>query len=391
MQPTPSARAGFGALGRAAAGEPLARNAGEGSAPAHAAHRYAREVAARLSAPVSPARILIVTDAWRPQVNGVVRTLSTVVDHLRGAGDVVEVIGPERFRTVALPSYAEIRLALVGRRRFARMVDAFAPSAVHIATEGPLGWAARALCRRRGWPFTTSFHTRFPEYLHLRARVPQALSWALLRRFHAPAANTLAATASLLGELDSRGFRHLRRWSRGVDLDRFPTAPRDPWAGLPRPVFLYAGRVAVEKNIEAFLSLDLPGSKVVVGDGPHRAALQARFPEAHFTGYREGTSLAAAYAGADVFVFPSRTDTFGLVLLEALATGTPVAAFPVAGPLDVIGGATETVGALDEDLRAACLAALGADRAACRRHAAKWSWAASATQLRDALIALPRG
>ncbi|MBP0494148.1 glycosyltransferase family 4 protein [Pararoseomonas indoligenes] len=388
MRSTTPAGAGFGALGRVSGTAPPVRKAGE--AAQATANRHARG-AEGVSGPASPARILIVTDAWRPQVNGVVRTLSTVVEHLRTRGDVVEVIGPERFPTVALPSYAEIRLALVRSGRFAGMVDAFAPSAIHIATEGPLGWAARRLCRRRNWPFTTSFHTRFPEYLHLRAHVPQALSWALLRRFHAPAAATLAATTSLLGELESRGFRHLRRWSRGVDLDRFPAAPRDPWPGLPRPVFLYAGRVAVEKNIEAFLSLDLPGSKVVVGDGPHRAALQARFPEARFTGYREGVPLAAAYAGADVFVFPSRTDTFGLVLLEALATGTPVAAFPVTGPLDVLGGATEPVGALDEDLRAACLAALGADRAACRRHAAKWSWAASATQLRDALAALPQG
>lgn len=338
----------------------------------------------------TPARILVVSDAWLPQVNGVVRTLSTVVEHLRSGGDVVEVVGPERFRTIALPSYPEIRLALVGRRRLARLIDEFAPDALHIATEGPLGWAARRLCRQRGWAFTTSFHTRFPDYLHLRARVPPSLSWALLRRFHAPASATLAATGSLLCELEARGFRHLRRWSRGVDLDRFSPEPRDPWLGLPRPVFLYAGRLAVEKNVEAFLSLDLPGSKVVVGDGPHRAALQARFPEAHFTGFREGGALAASYAGADVFVFPSRTDTFGLVLLEALATGTPVAAFPVPGPLDVLGEATGTVGALSEDLRAACLDALGADRAACRHHAAKWSWKASATQLRDSLANLAR-
>ncbi|MBI0535057.1 glycosyltransferase family 1 protein [Roseomonas sp. KE2513] len=339
----------------------------------------------------SPARILIISDAWQPQVNGVVRTLSTLVDHLRRGGDTAEVIGPDRFRTLALPSYPEIRLALVGRRALASMIEDFAPDAIHIATEGPLGWAARNLCRRRNWRFTTSFHTRFPDYLHIRARLPLAWSWALLRRFHAPACATFAATTSLLEELGSRGFGPLRRWSRGVDLERFPAEPRDPWAGLPRPVFLYAGRVAVEKNIEAFLSLDLPGSKVVVGDGPHRAALQERFPEAHFTGYRENGSLAAAYAGADVFVFPSRTDTFGLVLLEALATGTPVAAYPVAGPLDVIGNAAEKVGALDENLRSACVAALGTSRAACRRHAASWSWEASAAQFRGALASLSAG
>lgn len=347
--------------------------------------------AATLEDLAAPARILIISDAWRPQVNGVVRTLSSVVEQLRARGDVVEVVGPDRFRTLALPSYPEIRLALVRRQHLTRLVDDFAPTAIHIATEGPLGWAARRLCRLRGWSFTTSFHTRFPDYLYIRARVPVALSWALLRHFHAPAAATLAATSSLLRELDGRGFQRLRRWSRGVDLDRFPMAPRDPWPGLPRPIFLYAGRVAAEKNIEAFLALDLPGSKVVVGDGPHRAALQARFPDVHFTGYREGGALAASYAGADVFVFPSRTDTFGLVLLEALATGTPVAAYPVAGPIDVLGNAAEKVGALDEDLRAACLAALGTDRMACRRHAAAWSWRASATQLRGALTSLAGG
>ncbi|WP_426954632.1 glycosyltransferase family 4 protein [Muricoccus radiodurans] len=331
------------------------------------------------------ARILIVSDAWHPQVNGVVRTLSTVAEHLRRCGDAVEVIGPDRFRTVPLPFYPEIRLALGQRRSLAALVDRFAPDALHIATEGPLGWAARALCRARGWPFTTSFHTMFPDYLHVRARVPRSLSWSVLRRFHAPATATLAATTSLLRELDARGFRRLRRWSRGVDLDRFRPAPREPWADLPRPVFLYAGRVAVEKNLEAFLSLDLPGSKVVVGDGPHRAALEARFPAARFTGFRSNGSLSAAYAGADVFVFPSRTDTFGLVLLEALACGTPVAAHPVTGPLDVLGGAAERVGMLDEDLRAACLSALDADREACRRHAATWSWDACAAQFRDTL------
>ena len=350
-----------------------------------------RDTTGQVASLALPARILIVSDAWKPQVNGVVRTLSTLVEQLRRGGDVAEVIGPDRFRTLALPSYPEIRLALVRRRALARLVDDFAPDAIHIATEGPLGWAARALCRRRGWRFTTSFHTRFPDYLHIRARVPRSLSWALLRRFHAPAAATFAATTSLLQELDTRGFCRLRRWSRGVDLERFPMEPRELWPSLPRPVFLYAGRVAVEKNIEAFLSLDLPGSKVVVGDGPHRAALRGRFPEAHYTGYRENGSLAAAYAGADVLVFPSRTDTFGLVLLEALAAGTPVAALPVAGPLDVLGTAREKVGALDEDLRAACLAALGTPRDACRRHAATWSWEASAAQFRGALASLVAG
>ena len=335
--------------------------------------------------PGVPTRLLIISDAWFPQVNGVVRTLSVVVDHLRAGGDTVEVIGPERFPTIATPGYAEIRLELLPRRRLARLMDEFRPDAVHIATEGPLGWAARAICLRRGWRFTTSFHTRFPDYVHARTKVPKAWSWALMRHFHRPSSAVLVATPSLAREMEERGFHNLAPWSRGVDLERFKPQPRAAWDGLPRPVFLYAGRIAVEKNIEAFLALDLPGSKAVVGDGPQRAALQAKYPRAHFTGRLENGKLAAAYAGADVFVFPSRTDTFGLVLLEALAAGTPVAAFPVTGPIDVIGTAPQPVGALDEDLRAACLKALEADPAACRRYAEGWSWAACAARFRETL------
>jgi len=340
--------------------------------------------AAPIGACSAPLRILIVSDAWFPQVNGVVRTLSIVAEHLRAGGDTVEVIGPDRFLGIPMPGYPEIRLALAPRRRLARLVEAFAPDVVHIATEGPLGWAMRALCRRRGWPFTTAFHTRFPDYLHARMRLPRAWSWAVLRRFHEAGAGTFAATRSLREELAAGGFTKVRAWTRGVDLARFRPAPREAWEGLPRPVFLYAGRVAVEKNIEAFLALDLPGSKVVVGDGPARQALARRFPGAHFTGYRDNGLLARSYAGADVFVFPSRTDTFGLVLLEALACGTPVAAFPVTGPRDVI--TDPRVGALDEDLRSACLRALACDRAACRAHAEAWSWEACAAQFRAALV-----
>lgn len=339
----------------------------------------------------APRRILVVSDAWQPQVNGVVRTLSVVTGKLRDRGDVVEVIGPDRFTTIPTPGYAEIRLALAPRRRLLRMVDAFAPEAVHIATEGPLGWAMRGLCLRRGWRFTTSFHTKFPDYLHARTRIPTAWSWALLRRFHEAGAGTFCATPSLARELSARGFSRVIPWSRGVDLDRFhpgTAAHGEPeaWESLPRPIFLYAGRVAVEKNIEAFLALDLPGSKVVVGDGPQRAALMRRFPAAHFAGWRANGALARSYAAADVFVFPSRTDTFGLVLLEALASGTPVAAYPVTGPLDVIGDAP--VGALDEDLRAACLRALAADRTACRAHAERYSWDACAERFRESLVAV---
>jgi glycosyltransferase involved in cell wall biosynthesis len=329
-------------------------------------------------------RILIVSDAWFPQVNGVVRTLSVVADKLTAMGDTVEVIGPDRFRNLPMPGYAEIRLAITPKRRLAQLVADFAPEIIHIATEGPLGWAMRGLCRRNKWPFTTAFHTRFPEYLEARTRIPADWSWRMMRRFHEAGDGTFAATASLRQELAKRGFTKIRAWTRGVDLERFNPASRDEWPGLPRPVFLYAGRVAIEKNIEAFLTLDLPGSKVVVGDGPALPALRQKFPDVTFTGYRENGALARSYAGADVFVFPSRTDTFGLVLLEALAAGTPVAAFPVTGPIDVI--TDERVGALDEDLRAACLKALNCDRSLARRHAEAWSWDACVAQFRAALV-----
>jgi glycosyltransferase involved in cell wall biosynthesis len=329
-------------------------------------------------------RILIVSDAWFPQVNGVVRTLSVVADKLRAMGDTVEVIGPDRFRSMPTPGYAEIRLAIAPKRKLARLVAEFRPEIIHIATEGPLGWAMRALCRRNHWPFTTAFHTRFPEYLEARTGIPADWSWRLMRRFHEAGEGTFAATASLRQELTRRGFTKLRPWTRGVDLDKFRPGEGDAWAGLPRPIFLYAGRVAIEKNIEAFLALDLPGSKVVVGDGPALEGLKQKFPQVTFTGYRENGALARSYAGADVFVFPSRTDTFGLVLLEALASGTPVAAFPVTGPIDVV--TNSRVGALDEDLRAACLKALECDRTACRSHAEAWSWDACVAQFRAALV-----
>ena len=328
--------------------------------------------------PEAPHRILIISDAWTPQVNGVVRTLSTVAGELRAMGHVVDVIGPDRFRTLPCPTYPDIRLSLLPRRALTRMVEAFGPDALHISTEGPLGIAARSLAMRRGWPFTTAFHTRFPEYLHARTRVPTGLSYAWLRRFHGAGAGLMVATESLRQELAGRGFRNIRPWSRGVDLKLFQPEPREAW-GLPRPIFAYVGRVAVEKNIGAFLGLDLPGSKVVVGDGPARAALQRRYPGVFFAGMRHGASLAMAFAGADVFVFPSVTATFGLVLLESLACGTPVAAFPVTGPRDVLASGGPGVGATDVDLRAAALRALEAgDRAACRSHSERFSWRACA-------------
>lgn len=327
-------------------------------------------------------RILIVTDAWTPQVNGVVRTLATVAAELTAMGHAVEVIGPDRFRTIPAPSEPDVRLALLPGRKLRRLVDEFSPDAIHIATEGPLGLAARRLCLSRGWPFTTAFHTRFPEYLKARLWVPERLTWALMRRFHAPSSAVLTAAASLREELIERGFRNVAAWTRGVDLGLFRPHERSG-LNLPRPVFLYVGRVAVEKNIEAFLSLDLPGSKVVVGDGPARPGLERRFPGAHWLGAKFGEELARAYASADVFVFPSLTDTFGLVIVEALACGTPVAAFPVTGPKDVIDGAP--VGVLDVDLGRAAMKALGIDRAVCRAFAERFSWRRCAEVLLERL------
>ncbi|MBF0307391.1 MAG: glycosyltransferase family 1 protein [Alphaproteobacteria bacterium] len=324
-------------------------------------------------------RIVIVSDAWHPQVNGVVRTLSALIGELERAGRTVTTITPDLFRSVPCPTYPEIRLALFPGREVARLIEANRPCAIHIATEGPLGWAARRWCLKRGVPFTTAYHTRFPEYVQARFGLPLALSYAVVRRFHAPAAAVMVATRTIEDALTARGFVNLRRWSRGVDTDLFrPDRPAVYDPDLPRPIFLYVGRLAVEKNVQSFLSLDLPGSKVVVGEGPQAAALRRRFPAALFVGPQRGEALAAHYADADVFVFPSRTDTFGLVLLEALACGVPVAAYPVPGPLDVIGA--HPVGRLDEALGRAAIEALTIPRARCRAHAETFSWSASAGQ-----------
>jgi glycosyltransferase involved in cell wall biosynthesis len=339
--------------------------------------------------PVGPARILIISDAWQPQVNGVVRTLMTLMAELTAMGHEAEVIGPDRFRTLPCPTYPDIRLSVLPLRRLAKMIAAFKPDALHIATEGPLGIAARKLARRHGWTFTSAFHTRFPEYLRARALVPTRLSYAWLRRFHGAGQGLMVATESLRQELAARGFRDLRAWSRGVDLGQFRPEPREAWEGLPRPVFAYVGRVAVEKNIAAFLDLDLPGSKVVVGDGPQLASLKKNYPAVHFTGARHGEALSRAYAGADVMVFPSLTDTFGLVMLESLACGTPVAAFPVTGPKDVLVGGGAQVGAVDMDLQKAALAALAyGDRAACRDYAETYSWRSCAERFMANLVPL---
>jgi len=324
-------------------------------------------------------KILVATDAWHPQVNGVVRTLGQVGREARTLGAELEFLGPDQFWTLPMPSYPEIRLALVAPGDIERQIERVQPDAIHVATEGPLGHAMRRVCLRRGLPFTTSLHTRFPDYLAerlpLAGRWTSEVTWAWLRRFHSAGAAVLAATPTLASELTSRGFRNVKLWPRGVDATLF--RPRmGPDLKLQRPIFLTVGRLAVEKNLEAFLKLDLPGTKVVLGDGPARNALARKFPDAVFLGSRSGEALAQIYAAADVFVFPSRTDTFGLVLLEALASGVPVAAFPAAAPRDVIGEAN--VGVLDADLQRACLAALECPRQDCRDFALRMTWAESA-------------
>jgi len=324
-------------------------------------------------------KILVATDAWYPQVNGVVRTLGHVAREARALGAELEFLTPGEFWTLPMPTYPEVRLALLGPADVERRLERTRPDAIHIATEGPVGHAMRRVCMRRGLPFTTSLHTRFPDYLAERVRFAPRwtcdVTWAWLRRFHSAGAAVLAATPTLCTELGSRGFKNVKLWPRGVDADVFYPRRRDA-LDLPRPIFLTVGRLAVEKNLEAFLKLDLPGSKVVVGDGPARAALARQFPGALFLGSREGEALAEIYAAADVFVFPSRTDTFGLVLLEALASGVPIAGFPAAAPRDVIGQAP--VGVLHQDLRRACLEALELSRHDCRDFALGMTWQASA-------------
>ncbi len=319
-------------------------------------------------------RIAIVTDAWQPQVNGVVTTLCKTGETLRAWGKEVCFVTSQGLTTIPLPSYPDIRVALLAGKRIRALLNEFIPHAIHIATEGPLGWAARAYCRDRGLEFTTSYHTRFPELLRMRAPIPLKISYSVLRRFHGKAARTMVATESQRQALIARGFRNLVLWSRGVDTNLFRPRERG-FLSDPRPILMYVGRVAVEKNLEAFLSLDLPGSKYVIGDGPDLEALSQKYRAARFPGYKFGEELAAYVADADVFVFPSRTETFGLVMLEAMACGVPIAAFPVTGPRDiVIEGVT---GALDEDLGKAISRALELNREAARQHALIRSWPAA--------------
>lgn len=333
-------------------------------------------------------RILIVTDAWEPQVNGVVRTLQATIGELRASGHDVGVVSPDLFRSIPCPSYPEIRLAFAGWRKVGRHIRAFAPQAIHISTEGPLGLAARRWCLKKGFPFTTAYHTRFPEYVAARFPISPDVVWRFIRWFHRPARHIMVATRSLARELAEQGLDQTMMWERGVDhaLFRPDRAPHPAYEALPRPIQLYVGRVAVEKNIGAFLGCDRPGTKVVVGDGPALAELKAQHPHALFLGKLGGETLAAAYAGADVFVFPSRTDTFGLVVIEALSCGTPVAAFPVPGPGDIV---TDGAGALDDDLGRAINVALACNRADAAALGARYSWSSCTAQFAKALTFVP--
>ena len=344
----------------------------------------------------APMKIAIATDAWFPQVNGVVRTLSATISELDRRGIEVELITPERFFTLPMPGYSQIRLAMAPRFSTRRMLDAFAPDIVHIATEGPIGWSARGWCRARNVPFTSAFHTRFPEYASVRTGISAEHFWPIMRRFHGPSRAVMVATPSLAAELATRGIAHTHRWSRGIDRTLFnPVGETLPEiTSLPRPILLNVGRVAPEKNIEAFLEAKVPGSKVVVGDGPALAEMKKRYPDVHFLGSMAGEQLAAAYRSADCFVFPSLTDTFGLVVIEALACGVPVAAYPVAGPIDILGadgrGADKdfpaTVGALDDDLAQAITRALRVDKQAAAVFGARFSWERATDQFLAAIL-----
>ncbi|WP_404403181.1 glycosyltransferase family 4 protein [Pelagibacterium halotolerans] len=329
-------------------------------------------------------KLLIVTDAWHPQVNGVVRSLARIGEELRIRGMEVHYLTPERFWTMPLPTYPEIRLSLASLGAVGAQFDEIDPDHIHIATEGPLGHIARRICLWRGLAFSTSYHTRFPEYVAARLPVPAEWSYGYLRRFHGPAAVTMVPTRSVLKDLRRHKFRHLALWSRGVDADRFAPGPKTMFTDLPGPHLVSVGRVAVEKNVSAFLDLDVPGTKIVVGDGPQLEELRRAYPEAVFAGQLEGEALSAAYRSADVFVFPSRTDTFGNVMIEAMASGTPVAAYPVTGPIDVL--TDPASGVMDEDLASAVSRALSLSRDAARAHALRFTWANAADQFAGHLV-----
>lgn len=347
-------------------------------------HRFARRRFTPKRVDGTPRSVLIVTDAWHPQINGVVRVIERLRDNLETRGVAVNVMSPEAFWTVPMPGYSEIRLSLVNRRKVRRTIERLKPESIHIATEGPLGGAVRRYCVKRGLPFSTAYNTQFPEYLRARLPVPLGWTYPIMQRFHSAADVCLVPTKTVAQRLEARGFGNTAIWPLGVDLSQFqPNMRKD--LGLPGPISLYVGRVSVEKNIEDFLKLDLPGTKIVVGDGPIRGRLTRQYPDVQFVGHKQGAELATYFASADIFVFPSRTDTFGLVLIEALASGTPVAAYPVTGPLDVL--RDPRVGVMDEDLKKAALAALELDRALCPEYARQFSWQATTEQF---LSAIPR-
>ncbi len=342
-------------------------------------------------------KIALITDAWQPQVNGVVTTLVELVRELETAGHRVEVIHPSLFKTRPCPGYAGIDLAIRPKRGLTDKLDAFAPEMIHVATEGPLGWAARSYCLKRGLRFTTAFHTKFPEILNAALKIPLSWGYALFRYFHKPSAGVMVPTQGVLRMLEGRGFRNLLGWTHGVDTTLFAfepqTNPYPPMGTLVRPVSLFVGRVSYEKNIESFLKLDIPGTKVVCGVGPLEASLKERYPQIRWLGVLPRTELARVYAAADVFVFPSRSETFGLVMLEAMACGTPVAAYPVDGPLEVLGtvDGRSLGGVMDEDLRAACYSALALPRHEARLRAADFSWAQSAQLFEGYLVPVRQG
>lgn len=319
-------------------------------------------------------RILLATDAWKPQVNGVVTTYERLSQEVPSLGSELVMLTPADYASMPCPTYPEIALALPRPRQTARLIEAAAPDAIHIATEGPVGWSVRRWCLAKRMPFTTSFHTRFPEYIRARFAVPEAITYSLLRRFHNAGGGMMVAAPSLGADLKTRGFERILPWTRGVDLSQF--RPRSSRMFGDGPVLIYVGRVAVEKSIGDFLDLDVPGRKVVVGDGPQRAELMRRYPDVLFTGHKAGSDLAEAYASADVFVFPSRTDTFGIVLIEAMASGVPVAAYPVTGPVDIVTPGIS--GALDWDLKSAVLSALRLPRGPVEAAAARFTWAHAA-------------
>ena len=335
----------------------------------------------------APKRLTLVSDAWHPQVNGVVRSIENTNHELEKMGVAVTMITPDLFRSMPMPTYPEIRLALAAYGQVARKIADSAPDFLHIATEGPLGFKARRYCLKNGMRFTTSYHTRFPEYVAARLPIPKDMLYGVVRRFHNSGHGCMVATESLARELEERGIHNLMRWSRGIDNTLFHPREKSaaPFGGLRRPVFLTVARVAVEKNLPALLALDLPGSIVVVGDGPARKALEEKYPDVHFAGMLQDEALAEAYAEADVFVFTSKTDTFGNTIIEALSSGVPVAAFPVTGPRDILDG-DQQAGALDDDLKAACLKALECSPEAARDLALTYTWEAAARQFYDNML-----